>query len=136
MSYESMLESLRSLVSGDRAKDAVAQISTHHRIQASPGYDDAARWLVEELRRSGLEPGSYTLEVHKTDQPSRAIQVDVADGQQVNLEIRLGDPDDGNERGGLLEVRVDTHRIDWGRVRLVRVVLDYPGSGQGDPDAG
>lgn len=56
MPYESVLESLRSLVSGDRAKDAVIQISKHHRIQASRGYDDAARWLVQALRNSGLEP--------------------------------------------------------------------------------
>ncbi len=56
MSFETILESLRPLVSGVRAKDAVTEIARHHRIQASPGYDDAARWLVEELRRSGLEP--------------------------------------------------------------------------------
>ncbi|MEO5989897.1 MAG: DUF4910 domain-containing protein [Candidatus Eisenbacteria bacterium] len=61
MSFESILDSLRPLVSGDRAKDAVTEIARHHRIQASPGYDEAARWLVDELARSGLAPEVVTV---------------------------------------------------------------------------
>jgi len=56
MTFESILESLRPLVSGARAKDAVHEIVKHHRVQASRGYDDAARWLADELRASGLTP--------------------------------------------------------------------------------
>ena len=56
MTFETIMDALRPLVSGQRAKDAVRQIAKHHRVQASPGYDDAARWLVQELRASGLEP--------------------------------------------------------------------------------
>ncbi|HTR97573.1 MAG TPA: DUF4910 domain-containing protein [Candidatus Acidoferrales bacterium] len=47
---------LRGRVSGARALEAVRCISGHHRIQASPGYDAAAEWLVGELGRAGLEP--------------------------------------------------------------------------------
>ncbi len=44
------------LVSGARAWHDVEQIARHHRIQSSPGYSDAASWLVSELRTAGLEP--------------------------------------------------------------------------------
>jgi hypothetical protein len=84
------------------------------------------------FRRGGLAPGAYTLQVHKTGQPPRTVPVDVADGQQVNLEVRLGDPDNGNESSGVLAVELQTDLIDWSRVRLVRVALDYPGSGRSD----
>jgi len=42
------------------------------------------------FRRGGLAPGSYTLEVRKTGQPAQEVPVEVADGQQVNLEVKLG----------------------------------------------
>jgi len=84
------------------------------------------------FRRSGLEPDSYTLEVRKTGQSPRSVPVEVADGQQVNLEVRLGDPDNGNESSGVLSVELQTDLIDWSRVRLVRVELDYPGTGRSD----
>jgi len=54
MTLESILESVRPLVSGDRAKEAVVALTGHHRVQGSPGYDDAVRWLVDELRHSGI----------------------------------------------------------------------------------
>lgn len=54
MAYESLLAQLRPLISGERAKRAVETIATHHRVQASPGYDAAATWLVGTLRDSGL----------------------------------------------------------------------------------
>lgn len=44
------------LVSGERALEDVRAIAQHHRIQASPGYSDAAMWLAGALRDAGLEP--------------------------------------------------------------------------------
>lgn len=41
-------------ISGDRAFDTVAEISTYHRIQASTGYRAAARHVKEKLDRMGL----------------------------------------------------------------------------------
>ena len=43
-------------VSGERALEDVRAIARHHRIQASPGYSDAAAWLAGALRDAGLEP--------------------------------------------------------------------------------
>ncbi len=45
---------LTSEVSGLRAKNAVAAIARHHRIQASPGYDDAVQFIVKELDSAGI----------------------------------------------------------------------------------
>jgi hypothetical protein len=42
------------------------------------------------FRRGGLDPGSYTIEVRKSGLPAEMIPVEVADGQQINLEVRLG----------------------------------------------
>lgn len=77
MTLESILESIRPLVSGERAKDAVVALTGHHRVQASPGYDAAARWLVDELRRSGLEP---RIERVRADGRSRMLGFPMPEG--------------------------------------------------------
>jgi aminopeptidase YwaD len=41
--------------SGDIAKQHVEQICRYHRIQASPGYREAARWCKEALENYGLD---------------------------------------------------------------------------------
>ena len=46
---------IRKTFSGQAAKDDVAAIVCHHRIQASPGYRDAAGYVLGELRKAGLE---------------------------------------------------------------------------------
>ncbi|MFX0117220.1 MAG: DUF4910 domain-containing protein, partial [Candidatus Hodarchaeota archaeon] len=42
-------------ISGQSARNSCAILSTYHRIQASPGYSDAALHCLRELRVSGLE---------------------------------------------------------------------------------
>jgi hypothetical protein len=42
-----------------------------------------------QFRRSGLAAGDYSLEVHKTGLPPKTMQVTVAEGQQVNVEVQL-----------------------------------------------
>jgi hypothetical protein len=54
--FERLLEAVRRETRGDRALADVAAISRHHRIQSSPGYDDAAVWLGDALRSAGLSP--------------------------------------------------------------------------------
>jgi len=49
-----ILEPLAREVSGNRAFDQVAEIVRHHRIQASPGFREAARHCMEQLLRSGI----------------------------------------------------------------------------------
>jgi hypothetical protein len=52
--FEPLLAALREEVSGERALAAVEAVSRFHRVQASPGYDQAASWLAGELEASGL----------------------------------------------------------------------------------
>jgi hypothetical protein len=47
--------SIRKSYSGQAAKDDVAAIILHHRIQASPGYRAAAEYVLHELNDAGLE---------------------------------------------------------------------------------
>lgn len=54
--FERLLESVRRETRGDRALADVAAIARHHRIQSSPGYDEAADWLAGALHEAGLEP--------------------------------------------------------------------------------
>ncbi len=55
------VEALRPIVDGERALASVRAIARHHRIQASPGYDEAAAWLAEAAREAGLEVSVETV---------------------------------------------------------------------------
>ena len=55
MRFEHILQSLTGSISGARAKGHVAKIAEFHRIQASPGYDEALRYVEGELRKLGVE---------------------------------------------------------------------------------
>ncbi len=46
---------IRQEYSGTAAKEDVAAISRHHRIQASPGYRAAAEYVLTELQNAGLD---------------------------------------------------------------------------------
>ncbi|MCO6452717.1 MAG: DUF4910 domain-containing protein [Caldilineales bacterium] len=50
-----LIDAIRPAFSGETAKRYTAEIARHHRIQASPGYRDAAEWLAMTLRENGLE---------------------------------------------------------------------------------
>ncbi|HEY6865793.1 MAG TPA: DUF4910 domain-containing protein, partial [Candidatus Eisenbacteria bacterium] len=52
--FEPLLEAVRAEVSGERALATVEAIARHHRVQASPGYDEAAAWLASQLEPQGL----------------------------------------------------------------------------------
>jgi aminopeptidase YwaD len=54
--FRPLLDALRTEVSGARALESVRAIAAFHRIQATPGYDEAARWLAAQVRALGLEP--------------------------------------------------------------------------------
>jgi protocatechuate 3,4-dioxygenase beta subunit len=42
------------------------------------------------FRRSGLTPGSYEVAVHKTGHAPAQVSVAVGDGQEADVEVRLG----------------------------------------------
>ncbi|MCB9421521.1 MAG: DUF4910 domain-containing protein [Ardenticatenaceae bacterium] len=46
---------IRQEYSGTAAKEDVAAIIRHHRIQASPGHRAAAQYVLDELKKAGLE---------------------------------------------------------------------------------
>ncbi len=54
--FRPLLEAVRRQVDGARALADVRAIARFHRIQASPGYDEAAEWLRGSLRALGVEP--------------------------------------------------------------------------------
>lgn len=55
MHPSSLLSLLQASFSGEAARGYVAEIARHHRIQASPGYREAAAWLADTLRKHGLQ---------------------------------------------------------------------------------
>ena len=52
---QNLLKRIGQAFSGEAAKRYTAEIARHHRIQASPGYRDAAHWLLETLQDAGLD---------------------------------------------------------------------------------
>lgn len=50
-----LVEILRSEVSGEAALDYVAGVARYHRIQASPGFREAAKWCAARLGEAGLK---------------------------------------------------------------------------------
>ena len=52
--FQQLLDSVRREVSGERALQAVREITRFHRVQASPGYDAACGWLAGQLEEAGL----------------------------------------------------------------------------------
>ena len=55
MKISSLINLIRAEYSGPAAREYVAQISRFHRIQASPGFRQAAEWCRSELERTGIE---------------------------------------------------------------------------------
>ncbi|MHA1583470.1 MAG: DUF4910 domain-containing protein [Candidatus Baldrarchaeia archaeon] len=55
MNTEKLLPLLREEISGVRAREYVANITRFHRIQASPGFHEAATYVYNELKKSGIE---------------------------------------------------------------------------------
>ena len=62
-----LLNLIGQTFSGAAAKRYTAEIARHHRIQASPGYRDAARWLLSVLEGAGLDATieSYAATLHE-----------------------------------------------------------------------
>ena len=53
--FKQVLDRVSKETSGEIALNYVAEISGHHRIQASPGLSDAVAWAVETFKANGLE---------------------------------------------------------------------------------
>jgi aminopeptidase-like protein len=55
MKLEELLSSFAESLSGERAKDVAVGIARFHRIQASPGYDEAVEYVTGLLKESGIK---------------------------------------------------------------------------------
>jgi hypothetical protein len=53
--FKQVLDKVSKEASGEIALNYVAEISSHHRIQASPGLSDAVSWAVDTFKANGLE---------------------------------------------------------------------------------
>jgi len=71
MTFEELLSLLSESVSGVRVKETVARIASFHRVQASPGYDDALAFVRGELSESGIES---TVHEFRADGRSRTYE--------------------------------------------------------------
>ncbi|MCE9628072.1 MAG: hypothetical protein K8R56_09160, partial [Candidatus Eisenbacteria bacterium] len=54
--FERLLEAVRATTDGERTLRDLTAIAQFHRIQATPGYDEAAAWLESAIRGIGLQP--------------------------------------------------------------------------------
>ena len=71
-----IVSQIKEAYSGKVAKDDVASIIRHHRIQASPGYREAARYVHEELEKAGLNviTESYLADSSTTNWTAKSFQ--------------------------------------------------------------
>ena len=53
--FQTLLQAVSAEASGERALETVRELTRLHRVQASPGYDQAADWLCARLESYGLE---------------------------------------------------------------------------------
>src|SRR2546426_12836865 len=53
--FQTLLQAVSAEASGERALETVRELTRFHRVQASPGYDQAADWLCARLESYGLE---------------------------------------------------------------------------------
>ncbi|MGD1993743.1 MAG: DUF4910 domain-containing protein [Anaerolineae bacterium] len=58
--FRSLWKAIAAEISGPAAKQAVADITRYHRIQASPGFRHAAEWVHEQLAQAGLDVRTLT----------------------------------------------------------------------------
>ena len=66
--FKKMFTTIRQEFSGEAARNYVAAISRFHRIQASPGYRQAALYCLTELRTAGLNAEILTFPANEQAQ--------------------------------------------------------------------
>ncbi len=101
-------------ISGLKAKDTVIELTRHHRVQASSGFADSARYIAAKAKEYGLEQ----VEIHRY----------AADGRKTYHTLR-STPGWEAERGVISEV--EPRRIKLGDYDEMRVALaDYSQSAE------
>ena len=91
MTIEQLMTHLNETLSGLRAKETAARLATHHRIQGSPGFLDAASTLKEDLTRLEIPSEILTFPAdgrHRTFSWVAPVSWHIRDG-----ELRLIEPE-------------------------------------------
>jgi aminopeptidase YwaD len=114
--FEPLLQALRDQVSGARALAAVEAVSRFHRVQASPGYDDAASWLAGELEASGLK---VALEHAPGDGIARRLGALMPEGWECS-----------QAHATLVDGRARATLCDYARLKLSLILRSAPARGK------
>ena len=85
--FKEVLTAIRQEFSGEAARNYVAAISRFHRIQASPGYRQAARYCLDELRAAGLDAEILTFPANGQAQFWSARSFQEWDVRQATLHL-------------------------------------------------
>lgn len=64
---DDMRDLLHEILSGEMAKDHVARIALHHRVQGSRGYRDAAQYVLKQLHGYGFTEQEAFIESYESD---------------------------------------------------------------------
>jgi len=74
--FKSLWQTLQEECSGAAAYQSIADISRHHRIQASPGFRQAAKYIYRQLTEAGVQAQilSYPANVETTFWGARSFQ--------------------------------------------------------------
>ena len=59
---DKILSLIQSEISGEQIKDHLVAIAAYHRISASPGYSEAAQYILEQLQQAGFSPQEVWVE--------------------------------------------------------------------------
>ena len=59
---DKILSLIQSEISGEQIKDHLMSIAAYHRISASPGYSEAAQYILEQLQQTGFSPQEAWIE--------------------------------------------------------------------------
>lgn len=113
---EPLIGALRDQVSGERALAAVEAVSRFHRVQASPGYDAAAGWLMGELEASGLR---VEVEHAPGDGRSRRLGALMPEGWAC-----------AHARATLLDAGTREDLCDYDRLKLSLILRSDPARGR------
>jgi len=99
--FKKVFEAIREEFSGQAAKGYVIDITRYHRIQASPGFRQAARYCLERLREAGIQAEILSFPADDTTQywSARMFQ----EWEATEAALHLVEPED--ERCKLADFR-------------------------------
>ena len=127
--FRSLLEAVRGEASGERALATIHAITRFHRIQSSPGYDEASAWLADEARRCGL---AVTVETVPGDGRTRRLGQLMPEGWECTRAVATLHGRDG-ARGLCDFARTPLSIVQRSDPALGRYpIVALPGGGQRD----